>query len=53
MSFLIDRLLNENSPDLITNFLTKKCFGKNQLENFITQIPFQSSISKDELIKKT
>jgi hypothetical protein len=32
--------------------LTKKGFGKKQLKNFITQIPFKSPISKDELIKK-
>jgi len=50
MSFLIDRFLSENYPEVIINFLTKKCFGKKQLENFITQIPLKSSISKNELI---
>ncbi len=44
-------ILFEHSPELVTDFLTKKGFGKNQLENFIHQIPSKSSISKDELLK--
>lgn len=45
-------ILYENSPELVTNFLTKKGFGKIQLENFLQQIPSKTSITKDELIKK-
>jgi hypothetical protein len=43
-------ILFEHSPELVTDFLTKKGFGKDQLENFLKQIPSKSSISKDELL---
>jgi hypothetical protein len=43
-------ILFEYSPELVNDFLTKKGFGKDQLENFIKQIPLKSSISKDELL---
>lgn len=45
-------ILYENSPELLTNFLTTKGFGKEQLENFIQQIPKNASISKNQLITK-
>jgi sulfite reductase alpha subunit-like flavoprotein len=50
-----DRLISilyENSPELLTNFLTTQGFGREQLKNFIQQIPKQSTISKDQLITK-
>ena len=45
-------ILHENAPDIITKFLTENGFGKNQLEHLINEIPLQSTILKDELIKK-
>jgi hypothetical protein len=50
-----DRLvltLYENAPEIVTNFLNEKGFGKEQVEYLINQIPVKSTILKDELIEK-